>query len=89
MKQNIENNDEKSAAKMKKVLIGAGLLFAFVGLIRQWPIIGKSYMEFIEGDGYLGFIMGLVMIVLGFSVRLLMGLENEGAHTNRSKERTR
>jgi len=74
---------------MKKVLIGAGLLFAFVGLIRQWPIIGKSYMEFIEGDGYLGFIMGLVMIVLGFSVRLLMGLENEGAHTNRSKERTR
>jgi hypothetical protein len=77
MKQHIENNDEKSAAKMKKILIGAGFLFAFVGLIRQWPIIGKSYMEFIEGDGYLTLIMGLVMIVLGFSVRLLMGLEDE------------
>jgi len=62
---------------MKKILIATGVLFAFVGLIRQWPIIGKSYMEFIEGDGYLTFIMGLVMIVLGFSVRLLMGLDDE------------
>jgi len=77
MNQNIENNDEKSAVKMKKILIATGVLFAFVGLIRQWPIIGKSYMEFIEGDGYLTFIMGLVMIVLGFSVRLLMGLDDE------------
>jgi len=77
MDQNLKKESEKSAAFLKKALVGAGSIFTFAGLIRQWPIIGKSYMEFIEGDGYLTFIMGLVMIVLGFSARLLMGLEDE------------
>ncbi len=62
---------------MKKILLGTGFLFTIVGLIRQWPIIGKSYMQFIEGEGYLSFIMGMVMIVLGFSIRLFMGLDDE------------
>jgi len=62
---------------MKKILVGLGSVFILVGIIRQWPILGKSYMEFIEGDGYLSLMIGLIMIVLGVSVRLLIGQEKE------------
>ena len=62
---------------MKKILVGLGSVFILVGIIRQWPIPGKSYMEFIEGDGYLSLMIGLIMIVLGASVRLLIGQEKE------------
>jgi len=62
---------------MKKILVGLGSVFILVGIIRQWPILGKSYMEFIEGDGYLSLMIGLIMIVLGASVRLLIGQEKE------------
>jgi len=62
---------------MKKILVGLGSVFILVGIIRQWPIPGKSYMEFIEGDGYLSLMIGLIMIVLGASVRLLVGQEKE------------
>lgn len=31
-------------------------------------------MEFIEESGYLSLMLGLIMIVLGFSVPLLMGM---------------
>ena len=62
---------------MKKLLKGLGLTFVVVGVIRQWPILGKTYMEFIEGDGYLSLILGLIMIVLGFSVRLLICQSDE------------
>jgi hypothetical protein len=65
--------EEKLVGTTKKVMVGLGSALALVGLIRQWPTLGKGYMEFIEGPGYIGFITGLVMIVLGFSVRLLMG----------------
>lgn len=69
--------EERNVYWMKKVLIGVGLLFVLVGLIRQWPIVGKSYMEFIGGEGYLGLMLGLIMILLGFSIRLLMGCEKD------------
>ena len=59
----------------KKVLFGLGAIFVTVGIIRQWPILGKSYMEFIEGKGYLSLMLGLIMFVLGFSVTLLVGDE--------------
>ena len=62
---------------MKKILVGLGSVFILAGIIRQWPILGKSYMEFIEGDGYLSLMIGLIMIVLGASVRLLIGQEKE------------
>jgi len=48
-----------------------------VGIIRQWPIAGKSYMEFIEGEGYLALMLGLIMTVLGVSVKLLLGQQKE------------
>jgi hypothetical protein len=60
---------------MQKVLFGLGGIFVLVGLVRQWPILGKTYMQFIEGNGYLSLMLGLIMIVLGFSVRLFMGEE--------------
>ena len=67
--------EKNSILLMKKILVGLGSVFILVGIIRQWPIPGKSYMEFIEGDGYLSLMLGLIMVVLGASVRLLIGQE--------------
>lgn len=69
--------EERSIRWMKKLLTGLGTVFVIVGVIRQWPIAGKSYMEFIQGDGYLALMLGFVMIVLGISVRLLVGQEKD------------
>ena len=63
--------------KPKKILLGIGSVFVIVGIIRQWPILGKTYMEFIEGKGYLPLMLGLIMIVMGFSVPLLLGDEED------------
>jgi hypothetical protein len=67
----------QSSNWMKKVLFILGAIFVVVGVVRQWPLAGKTYMEFIEGKGYLALMLGLIMIVLGFSVPLLMGDEEE------------
>ena len=67
------NTHEQSSSWMKKVLFVLGGIFVVVGVIRQWPLAGKTYMEFIEGKGYLTLMLGLIMIVLGFSVPLLVG----------------
>ena len=72
-----QRTEERSINLMKKVLIGLGGIFILVGVIRQWPIAGKSYMEFIEGEGYLALMLGLIMTVLGISVKLLIGQEKE------------
>jgi hypothetical protein len=71
------NAHEQSSNWMKKVLFALGAIFVVVGIVRQWPLAGKTYMEFIEGKGYLALMLGLIMIVLGFSVPLLMGDEEE------------
>ena len=65
--------EAKSIQFTQKILFVLGSIFVVVGIIRQWPILGKTYMEFIEGSGYLSLMLGLIMIVLGFSVPLLMG----------------
>ena len=72
-----QKTEERSINLMKKVLTGLGGIFILVGIIRQWPIVGKSYMEFIEGEGYLALMLGLIMTVLGISVKLLIGQEKE------------
>jgi hypothetical protein len=72
-----EKTEEHSIILIKKVLIGLGGIFILVGVIRQWPIAGKSYMEFIEGEGYLALMLGLIMTVLGVSVKLLIGQQKE------------
>ena len=66
------NTEAKSIQCTQKILFALGSIFIVVGIIRQWPILGKTYMEFIEGNGYLSLMLGLIMIVLGFSVPLLM-----------------
>ena len=66
------NTEAKSIQYTQKILFALGSIFIIVGIIRQWPILGKTYMEFIEGSGYLPLMLGLIMIVLGFSVPLLM-----------------
>ncbi|MBC8287891.1 MAG: hypothetical protein H8E42_10510 [Nitrospinae bacterium] len=71
------NAHEQSSHCMKKLLFVLGGIFVVVGIVRQWPLAGKTYMEFIEGKGYLALMLGLIMIVLGFSVPLLMGDEEE------------
>ena len=72
-----KKTEEHSINFIKKVLIGLGVIFILVGVIRQWPIAGKSYMEFIEGEGYLALMLGLIMTVLGVSVKLLIGQQKE------------
>ena len=69
--------EESSIRWVKKLLTGLGGIFIIVGVVRQWPIAEKSYLEFIEGDGYLTLMLGLIMIVLGISVKLLIGQEKE------------
>ena len=66
------NTEAKSIQYTKNILFALGSIFIVVGIFRQWPILGKTYMEFIEGNGYLSLMLGLIMIVLGFSVPLLM-----------------
>ena len=69
--------EAKSTQCTQKILFTLGFIFVVVGIIRQWPILGKTYMEFIEGSGYLSLMLGLIMIVLGFSVPLLMEDEED------------
>jgi hypothetical protein len=71
------NNPDHNAGWMKKILFVLGAIFVVVGIIRQWPLAGKTYMEFIEGKGYLALMLGLIMIVLGFSVPLLTSDEED------------
>ena len=73
----ITEGEERTVRWMRRALFGLGLVFTVSGLVRQWPVIGKTYMEFIEGKGYLPLMVGLIMIVLGFSVRLLIGQDSE------------
>ena len=78
MANKVDNEaEERSIRWIKKLLTGLGIVFFVVGIIRQWPIAGRSYMEFIQGDGYLTLMLGLIMIVLGISIRLLIGQEKE------------
>ena len=78
MSQDIDSESQAQSIQwIKKLLFGLGSVFVIVGIIQQWPILGKTYMEFIEGKGYLALMLGLIMIVLGFSVPLLLGEEKD------------
>ena len=72
-----QKSEERTIQTMKKIMVLGGVLFVLIGLFLQWPITDKSYMDFIEGKGYIPLILGLIMIILGFSVRLLMGTDEE------------
>jgi hypothetical protein len=69
--------EDQNLQFMKKILLGIGGIFVIIGLVRQWPLAGKSYMQFIEGDGYMSLMMGLIIIVLAFAIKLLAGQEDD------------
>ena len=74
MSQKIDSETQAQNIKWtKNILLGIGSVFVIAWIIRQWPILGKTYMEFIEGKGYLPLMLGLIMIVLGFSAPLFLG----------------
>jgi len=78
MSQKIDSESQAQSIQWtKKILLGIGSVFVIIGIIRQWPILGKTYMEFIEGRGYLALMLGLIMIVLGFSAPLFLGDDGE------------
>jgi hypothetical protein len=72
-----KKTEEFNSNLIKKILIGLGLSLIILGLIRQWPIVGKSYMEFIEGEGYLTLMLGLITTVLGISTTLIVGQKDK------------
>ena len=72
-----KKTEESNSNLIKKILIGLGLSLIILGVIRQWPIVGKSYMEFIEGEGYLTLMLGLIMTVLGISTTLIVGQKDK------------
>jgi len=72
-----KKTEEFNSNLIKKILIGLGLSLVILGLIRQWPIVGKSYMEFIEGEGYLTLMLGLITTVLGISTTLIVGQKDK------------
>jgi hypothetical protein len=75
--QELDSKEEKSLQFMRKILLGIGGIFVLVDLVRQWPLAEKTYMQFIEGDGYMSLMMGLIIIVLAFAIKLLVGQEND------------
>ena len=75
--QKMNFKEEQNLQTMKKILLGIGGVFILVGLVRQWPLAGKTYMQFIEGDGYMSLMMGLIIIVLAFAIKLLVGEEGD------------
>ncbi len=64
--------EDKGLRIIKYIMLGIGSISFIVGLIRQWPVLGKGYIAFIEGKGYMALIMGLIIIILGVSVRLFV-----------------
>jgi hypothetical protein len=64
--------EEKGLKVIKYTMLGIGGISFVVGLIRQWPVLGKGYMAFIEGKGYMALVMGLIIIILGLSVKLFV-----------------
>lgn len=79
--------EEKGIRIIKYVMLGIGSVSFLVGLIRQWPVLGKGYMPFIEGKGYMALVMGLIIIILGLSVRLFIidGFEEESEQSAEEK----
>lgn len=75
--QELDSKEEKSLQFMRNILLGIGGVFVLVGLVRQWPLAEKTYMQFIEGDGYMSLMMGLIIIVLAFAIKLLVGQEDD------------
>ena len=49
----IDLDEEKGFRLIKYIMLVIGTISFVIGLIRQWPVLGKGYMAFIEGKGYM------------------------------------
>jgi hypothetical protein len=68
---------------IKKIIIGIGVIVFLIGFILQAKYFALGYTRFIEGEGYITFMAGLIIIILGFSFNLLTGdMSDEGRSNN-------
>lgn len=68
---------------MKKIIIGIGIVVFLIGLAIQVKYIPQGYVKFIEGEGYITFMAGIIIIILGFAFNLLAGeIQDEGRDSN-------
>lgn len=68
---------------MKKIIIGIGIVVFLIGLAIQVKYITQGYAKFIEGEGYITFMAGIIIIMLGFAFNLLAGeIQDEGRNSN-------
>jgi ABC-type dipeptide/oligopeptide/nickel transport system permease subunit len=64
---------------VKKIIIGIGVIVFLIGLAMQARYIPQGYTKFIEGEGYITFMAGIIIIILGFAFNLLSGeIKDEG-----------
>ena len=68
---------------IKKIIIGIGIIVFLIGLAIQVKYIPQGYAKFIEGEGYITFMAGIIIIILGFAFNLLAGeMQDEGRDSN-------
>ncbi len=67
----------------KKIIIDIGIIVFIIGLAIQVKYIFQGYTRFIEGEGYITFMAGIIIIILGFTFNLLTGeMQDEGRDSN-------
>lgn len=68
---------------IKKIIIGIGIVVFLIGFALQAKYIPLGYAKFIEGEGYITFMTGIIIIILGFAFNLLAGeMQDEGRDSN-------
>lgn len=68
---------------IKKIIIGIGIIILLIGVALQVKYIPQGYAKFIEGEGYITFMAGIIIIILGFAFNLLAGeMQDEGRDSN-------
>ncbi|MBI5749439.1 MAG: hypothetical protein HZA00_09975 [Nitrospinae bacterium] len=68
---------------IKKIIIGIGIVVFLIGFALQVKYIPQGYAKFIEGEGYITFMAGIIIIILGFAFNLLSGeIQDEGRDSN-------
>ncbi len=68
---------------IKKIIISIGVIVFLIGFILQVKYIPQGYAKFIEGEGYITFMAGIIIIILGFAFNLLAGeMQDEGRDSN-------
>jgi len=67
----------------KRIILGIGVIVFLIGLALQLKYIPHGYARFIEGEGYITFMAGIIIIILGFTFNLLTGeMQDEGRDSN-------